>query len=209
MEEARTVLIKYIPENAVEDVVKILFTYKELRLKITKARSTKLGDYKKLNRYQHQISVNNNLNPYQFLITLLHEIAHFLTYKHFGPKIKPHGPEWKQTFGTLLQAFIRPDIFPEDLIEDLSLYAQNPKASTAGDGALYLKLSKYDEKKTDKGFKYIFELEKGQIFSLPNGVVYLLQEKRRTRYKCMRLSNKKTYLIHQNAEVYPINPQDL
>ena len=208
MQEAVDILKKYIPEPAVDDVVKILFTYKELHLKITKSRSSKLGDYRKLSPHRHQISINYNLNQYQFLITLLHEIAHFLTYKHYGQKVKPHGKEWKQTFGNLLVRFIHPDIFPEDVIPELKNYASNPKASTAGDGDLYLKLSRYNEK-TDEKTKYVFELQPGQIFALPNGVVYQLQEKRRTRYKCLRLSNKKVYLIHQNAEVYPINPDDL
>ncbi len=208
MQEAIDILKKYIPEPAVDDVVKILFTYKELHLKITKSRSSKLGDYRKLSAHKHQISINYNLNKYQFLITLLHEIAHFLTYKHFGPKVKPHGKEWKHTFGNLLHKFIRPDIFPENIIPELKIYANNPKASTAGDGDLYLKLSQYNEK-TDKKSKYVFELHPGQIFALPNGVVYQLQEKRRTRYKCLRLSNQKVYLIHQNAEVYPINSDSL
>ena len=208
MQAARELLKKYIPEPAVEPVIKILFAHKELYLKITKSRSSKLGDYKRITPYKHQISVNYNLNKYQFLITLLHEISHFLTYKHFGHNIKPHGKEWKQTFGNLLQKFIRPDIFPDNLIPDLKVYASNPKASTAGDGNLYLKLSKYNEK-SDKQSKYVFELNPGQIFTLPNGVIYQLQEKRRTRYKCLRLSNQKIYLIHQNAEVYPINPDNL
>ncbi len=208
MQDAIDILKKYIPETAVDDVVKILFAHKELHLKITKSRSSKLGDYRKLSSRKHQISVNYNLNKYQFLITLLHEIAHFLTYKHYGVKVKPHGAEWKQIFGNLLQKFIRPDIFPEDVIPELKTYASNPKASTAGDGDLYLKLSRYN-KKTDDKSKYVFELQPGQIFALPNGVVYQLQEKLRTRYKCLRLSNKKVYLIHQNAEVYPITPDDL
>ena len=208
MQEARKVLEKYIPETAVEPVINILFSHKELHLKITKSRSSKLGDYKRISPYRHQISVNYNLNKYQFLITLLHEIAHFLAYKHYGNNIKPHGKEWKQTFGKLLQNFIHPAVFPEYLIPDLEAYARNPKASTAGDGNLYLKLSKYNEKSGTQT-KYVFELVPGQIFALPNGVVYQLQEKRRTRYKCLRISNQKVYLIHQNAEVYPINPDDL
>ena len=208
MQAARDVLKKYIPEPAIEPVLKILFAHKELHLKITKSRSSKLGDYKKITPYKHQISVNYNLNKYQFLITLLHEISHFLAYKHFGQRIKPHGKEWKQTFGNLLQNFIVPGIFPDEIIPDIKIYAENPKASTAGDGNLYIKLSQYNEK-TNMQTKYVFELDPGQIFALPNGVVYQLQEKRRTRYKCLRLSNQKVYLIHQNAEVFPINPDDL
>ncbi len=208
MQTARNILKKYIPEQAVESVIKLLFTHKELYLKISKSRSSKLGDYKKITPYKHQISINHNLNKYQFLITLLHEIAHFLAYKHHGQNIKPHGKEWKQVFGNLLQNFIRPGIFPEEIIPDLRIYARNPKASTAGDGNLYLKLAQYN-KKSNSETKYVFELTPGQIFALPNGVIYQLQEKRRTRYKCLRLSNQKVYLIHQNAEVIPVNPDKL
>jgi len=203
MEEAKKLLQKYIPEAAVEPVVQLIFAHKELSLKITKQRNTKLGDYRKLNRYQHQITVNYNLNRYQFLITLLHEIAHFLTYKQFGRKIKPHGKEWKTIFGQLLNKFINENIFPVELVPLLKNYAKNPKASTAGDGDLYLLLSSYDENKNTQT-KYVFELDNGQIFALPNGQKFQLQEKRRTRYKCLRLDNRKVYLIHQNAEVYPL-----
>jgi len=209
MDEAKEVLKKYIPENAVDDVVELLYKEKKLHLKITKARTSKLGDYKRINKFRHQITINYNLNPYQFLITLLHEIAHYLAFKTYGHRIKPHGKEWKMIYRSLLLAYIKPDIFPAEIIDDLLKYAQNPKASTAGDGNLYLKLSKYDKKDDSPKTKYVFELTPGQIFSLPNGVVYQLQEKRRTRYKCLRLSNRKVYLIHQNAEVFPINPDDL
>ncbi len=208
MDEAKAVLQKYLPAQAVDEVVHLLFSYSDLQLKITAPRRTKLGDYKRINRRHHRISINNNLNPYQFLITLLHELAHYQAYKKYGHRIKPHGKEWKQTFGRLLQTFLKPDIFPENLLADLQQYAKNPKASTAGDGKLYLKLSNYDTK-DQKTLKYIFELHPGDYFTLPNGATYQLQEKRRTRYKCKRLSNQKIYLIHQNAEVTPISIKDL
>ncbi len=201
MEKGRELLKQYIPEQAVSDVLKLIFDHKNLRLVITNKRRTKLGDYRKLNRFQHQITVNHDLNSYQFLITLLHEIAHFLTYKEYGRKVKPHGSEWKSVFGKLLLDYIKPCIFPEELIPDLLHYAQNPKASTAGDGKLYIKLAQYNKDKNPHT-KYVFELEKGTIFALDNGQVFKLLEKRRTRYKCKNLDNHKTYLIHQNAEVF-------
>jgi len=200
MEEGRKLLQKYIPKQAVNDVLKIIYRHKELALKITKSRNTKLGDYKKINNFQHRITVNYNLNKYQFLLTLLHEIAHFLTYKKYGTRVKPHGKEWKNIFGNLLLPFIKPEIFPDDLLPLLINYAQRPKASTAGDGDLYIKLLQYNENR-DMNIKFVFELEKGTIFALNNGQKFTLQEKRRTRYKCINLINNKTYLIHKNAEV--------
>ena len=200
-EESRELLAKYIPAQAVSGVLELIFEHKNLKLIIKNSRRTKLGDYRKLNRFQHQITVNHDLNPYQFLITLLHEIAHFLTYKEYGRKVKPHGVEWKSVFGKLLQDYIKPDIFPEELIPDLLQYAQNPKASTAGDGVLYIRLAGYNKNKHPNK-KFVFELEKGMVFALDNGQVFKLLEKKRTRYKCKNVDNKKIYLIHQNAEVF-------
>ncbi len=203
MEEAKKLLSKYLPESAVDDVLELIFSNKELHLKITRERRTKLGDYRKINHFNHRITVNHNLNPYQFLLTLLHEIAHFLTYKQYGRTVKPHGAEWKKIYGDLLQNYLRPDIFPNDILRALTPYAKNPKASTAGDGNLNLLLNTYNIQQNPDS-KYVFELNQGQKFMLSNGQTYILQEKRRTRYKCLRISNNKVYLIHKNAEVYPV-----
>ncbi len=204
MSEARKILLKYIPDQSVDQVLHLINSHKELSLKITRSRTTKLGDYRKINNFQHRITVNNNLNNYQFLLTLLHEIAHFLTYKEYGRRVKPHGKEWKYVFSKLLLAYIKPEIFPKELIPLLLNYAKNPKASTAGDGDLYVKLSKYDKNRNPQ-LKYVFELEKGTVFALNNGQQFQLQEKRRTRYKCVNIQNKKSYLIHKNAEVTIVN----
>ncbi len=208
MEKASELLKKYLPVKAVNPVVEMLFAQKGLQLKITRERNSKLGDYKQINRFQHRISINHNLNKYQFLITLLHEFAHYFTYKQYGKEVKPHGKEWKKVFGELLSAYLHPDIFPDELLPLLIKYAQNPKASTSADGDLFLQLSKYDTHK-NTATKYIFELSHGQIFVLPNGIKYRLMEKRRTRYKCLRIDNQKIYLIHKNAEVFPLNDQKI
>jgi len=207
MIKEKNLLKKYIPEKAVNSIVELLFSQKGLLLKITKERQTKLGDYKQLNRFQSRITINYNLNKYRFLITLLHEIAHHLSYKKYGNKIKPHGLEWKKIYGNLLTEYLKNDIFPAELVPHLKKYAANPKASTSADGDLYLLLSKYD-KQANRLTKYIFELTYGQVFSLPNGTKYQLQEKRRTRYKCLRLDNNKIYLIHKNAEVIPVETHE-
>lgn len=203
MEEVKLLLQNYIPHQAVDEIVKIIFEHKELYIKITKHRSTKLGDYKKINNLYHRITINHNLNKYQFLITLLHEIAHFLSFKEYGKNIKPHGKEWKSVFSNLLNKFTSPETFPNDLLPYVKKYAINPKATTAGDGELFLKLSEYNTHKNNNT-KFVFQLEPNQFFSLPNGTKYQLQEKRRTRYKCIRIDNQKIYLIHQNAEVHPL-----
>ena len=82
-----------------------------VHLTISRARKSVLGDYR--NRYQHQphrISVNGNLNPYAFLITLLHELAHLLCHVRHGHFVKPHGAEWKQCFKETLAPFVNVNV---------------------------------------------------------------------------------------------------
>ncbi len=204
MEKGKEILIKYLPEEAID---KFWFFFKEhddLHLKITGRRSTKLGDYKMFPGKKHQISINYNLNPYQFLLTLLHEMAHYLAYKKYGRRIKPHGKEWKTIFGKLIIEYIETGAFPDELLPNLKKYALNPKASTNADGLLFLQLAEYDKNKDEK-LKYVFQLKKGSYFAMENGTIFQLQEKRRTRYKCINIKNHRSYLIHQNALVYPIN----
>lgn len=70
---------EYIPEKSVP-LVESLVTEYQINLKIVKDRQTKHGDFRKLPNGKFQITVNNSLNPHQFLLTLVHEIAHHVTY---------------------------------------------------------------------------------------------------------------------------------
>ena len=104
----------------------------DVKLRISKPRKTKLGDFKLVNNTMF-ISVNNNLNKYSFLITLVHELAHAYVYQKYQNKVKPHGNSWKYTFKRMLLNFLTPDYFPEDVLKVLSKHIINPKASTFSD----------------------------------------------------------------------------
>ena len=86
----------FISPKAMSQVLKLL-AHDHLVVKVKNERKTRHGDYTRLPNGKHQITVNSNLNEYRFLITLIHEIAHFEAYKTYGRFIKPHGVEWKQT----------------------------------------------------------------------------------------------------------------
>src|ERR671921_814126 len=85
----------FIPEGSAPFVFEYLKKYK-VHLTITRGRKSVLGDYRHaIGNKNHRISVNGNLNRYAFLITLIHELAHLVTFMKFGNEVSSHGREWK------------------------------------------------------------------------------------------------------------------
>lgn len=187
----------FIPNAALDQVSKLLL-HDNLVVKIKKERKTRHGDYRRLPNGKHQITINSNLNPYRFLITLVHEIAHFEAYTTYGNLIKPHGPEWKSIFQQLMLPFIRPEVFPNDVLPLLAMHFKNPKASSDSDPVLSLKLKQYDP---PNGKTFIFEVPEGSTFRLYNGKVFRKGPKRRTRFECTELASGRLYVFNPNAEV--------
>ena len=190
-------LAKYIPEHAVKPVFDLIVA-NSVHLKIVNERVTRHGDYRKGPSGKHEITVNASLNKYKFLITLVHEIAHLVAFEKFGRNIKPHGAEWKYSFQRLMVPFIRPEIFPSQLLPLLARHFKNPTASSDTDAKLALAL-KYFDKENDKNF--IFEIPFGSIFRIHNGKIFKKGSLRVKRYECMEVSSGRMYLFNPNAEV--------
>ncbi|WP_026704403.1 SprT-like domain-containing protein [Flavobacterium soli] len=190
-------LAKYIPEHAVKPVFDLIVV-NQVHLKIVNERVTRHGDYRKGPTGKHEITVNASLNKYKFLITLVHEIAHLVAFEKFGRNIKPHGPEWKYSFQRLMVPFIRPEIFPSQLLPLLARHFKNPTASSDTDAKLALAL-KYFDKENDKNF--IFEIPIGSIFRIHNGKIFKKGSLRVKRYECKEVSSGRVYLFNPNAEV--------
>ncbi len=167
-----------------------------LNIKIVNQRQTKHGDFRRLPNGQFQITINNNLNPHQFLLTLVHEIAHHVTFQKYG-RVQPHGKEWKRTFQHLMLPFLHPDIYPTEILTPLAHYLKNPKASTDSDVKLSLALK---GNKAETGKSFIFEVPLDSIF-LFKKKRYKRGSKRKTRYECLELSSGRIYLFNQNTEV--------
>lgn len=194
-------LKNFIPIAAFDQVSQLLL-HDNLVVKIKKERKTRHGDYRRLPNGKHQITINSNLNVYRFLITLIHEIAHFEAYKTYGKMIKPHGLEWKSVFQHLMLPFIRPQIFPNDVLPLVAKHFKNPKASSDSDPVLSLKLKQYD---APNGKTFIFEVPEGSTFRLYNGKLFRKGIKRRTRFECTELASGRLYVFNPNAEVELIN----
>src|SRR5690606_13417989 len=83
-------------------------------------------------------------NPYAFLITLMHELAHLITWVKYKDTVKPHGQEWKSEFKQTLGPFLRRNVFPEDVARAVQNYLANPAAATCRDIHLSKALARYD-----------------------------------------------------------------
>lgn len=197
------ILQKYIPEASVDPVFELIKT-NGVYLKIVNERVTRHGDYKRLANGQHQITVNATLNQYRFLVTLIHEIAHLEAFSKYGRHIKPHGGEWKHTFQKLMIPFLRPEIFPNQLLPYLARHFKNPKASSDTDVHLALALKQFDPP-NDKN--YIFEIPHGAYFRIYNGRIFKRGNRRVKRYECLEVSTGKIYLFNPNAEVELISAE--
>lgn len=189
----------YLPEGSFDGVSEYIIQHK-VHLTITRERATVLGDYrnKHLDR-NHRISVNGNLNKYSFLITLLHELGHMLTYEKFGNKIPAHGAQWKNEFGKILAGFIAKKIFPADIERELLLTLKNPAASSCAEASLLRVLRKYDPHKP--GVFLLEELPEKSFFRVKNGRVFHKGDRVRKRFLCQDMTTKKMFLFSPVAEV--------
>lgn len=196
-------LQSFLPVGAFDLVAPYFLQYK-IKLTLTQARKSVLGNYRNpINATDfHLISINGNLNPYSFLITLIHEIAHLIAYTQYKHTIAPHGVEWKNIFRNELLPFFEKNIFPNDIKIALERYYNNMKASTCGDPNLYKTLKQYD---APSNKVFVDSLVSGEQFKTEKGDTYIVIEKRRTRYLCEHVLTGKKYLFPAIYEVEKVS----
>lgn len=199
-ETSLTFLEQFLPPGAFEEVAPFFKTH-TIHLTLTHERKSVLGDYRNPvpSEPYHRISINATLNPYSFLITLLHELAHLLTFVHFQHSVSPHGKEWKTQFRHVLIPFIGKKLFPADVEKALLAYIHDPAASTCTDPRLFKALYKYDKK--EEGQKLVDDIEPNKYFMTDDGTVYQKLEKIRTRTRCRNMQNNRIYLFQGIVEV--------
>jgi len=192
-------LQEFLPPGTYEAVLEWLQFYK-VHLTITKERKSILGDYRHQTHHaNHRISVNGNLNKFSFLVTLLHELAHLLTFEQFANKTPPHGREWKMIFGKLLEQFIQHKVFPPDIERELLLSLKNPAATSCAEDGLIRVLRKYDDAKDDH--RLVEEIAMNGIFRCNDGRIFKKVEKLRKRFKCVEVKTGRVYLFSPVYEV--------
>lgn len=192
-----TVFERFVPAAAAEYCNR-LYERLGFEFKITKSRNTKLGDFRYYGATNKAIiTVNNDLNPYAFLITYLHEVAHLLTHNEFKSTVNPHGKEWKSVFVRITQPVLTDEVFPSPVLNALHKYFQNPKASSCADPSLYRALQQFNNE-SEKKLLDTVDLQSKFIF---NKRTFQKLEKRRTRWVCMEMKTQRKYLIPGVAEV--------
>lgn len=199
--EELELLKRYFPEASVAMVGEV-YSQRRFKLHFKRPRNSKLGDFRppRTKNGICAITLNYDLNPYQMLITYVHEVAHYDVYQQFGSRrVQPHGTEWQSQFAALLQPFMAEAIFPKDIIGALQKHLQHIKASSTADQNLQRILRQYDKNTTSA--ITVESLPKDARFTLHNGLVFQKGEKQRTRYKCYCESNGRWYFVSALAEV--------
>lgn len=194
----------HLPEKAVPYCLR-LWQETPFSLHVKTPRSTKLGDfrYRKDRKFQ-TITLNADLNPYQFLLTYIHEVAHLRAFEKFGIHHAPHGYEWKKLFQELMEPLLSEIIFPRDLLVPLKLHMRNPSASSARDLFLMKEMSKYDKKSAHSTEIFLADLKPGNSFML-SGRKFVKGETRRTRIICEEIGSGKKFLVSRLAKVQPMD----
>ncbi|KAA0990955.1 SprT family zinc-dependent metalloprotease [Dyadobacter aurulentus] len=181
-----------------------LFSNHKFVFLLSRPRRTRLGDFTVKPGLIPKITVNANLNPYSFLITYLHEVAHCVVhYKYKGrlkKRVAPHGQEWKHEFGVLLQPVLTESVFPKDILVHLVRYSKNPTASTGGDQLLFNALRKYDDQAANIGRVLLAQLHEGSNFVFQNRT-FTRGILRRTRILCTDKASQRLYTIPAHALV--------
>lgn len=190
---------RYIPATAAPMILQQLHLYK-VHLTITRERKSVLGDYRHATAGKsHRISINGNLNKYSFLITLIHEIAHLVTFQQHRSRVEPHGKEWKKIYSLLLNDFLHTSIFPSDLLKALTGSLHDLPASSCSDEKLMRVLKKYDP--DNNGLVMVEEIRDGEIFDAGKGKMFRKGKKLRKRYQCVEIATGRLYLFSPIYEV--------
>lgn len=213
MEELR----RYLPRASAEYVSGVLagglLGGVGVEIAVVPSRRTKLGDHRgpRPGRSSHRITLNDDLNPHAFLTTLLHEIAHVVTWelherhrRRFARRVKPHGPQWRHAFGSLLAPVVSEGLVPEDVCEALARSLRAPRAATCSDRGLLVALSRYDA--PDPGKIRVEEMPEGATFRIPGHAgprTFRKGGRLRSRFRCWDAATGTEYRIHGLCPVEP------
>ena len=190
-EKIYSILQDHVPGAALQYCIR-LWNETPFQLKITRTRQTKVGDFTTRKSSQPRITLNHELNPFLFLITYVHEVAHLRVHLEHGNRVDPHGEEWKNKFAELMQPTLDEIIFETDILVALKRHLANPKASSFADTDLTKVLRRYD--KNASQYATLSDIPEGSIFRF-QGRFFRKGKIKRTRVLCHEVKTRRHYLV--------------
>lgn len=201
-------LEKHLPAGTAPEILEKLKAG-GIYLRISPKRSSKLGDFRPASRTQpHRISVNADLNPYNFLFTLLHELAHYEAYMRHGRHHKPHGEQWKAIFGQLVKPYIESKVFPSDLEQGLIRHFGTKGITDRTDSELHDLFRRYDpisNRDNEPNLPTVDMLPLNSRFAIRDGRQFIKLKLRRKRYSCYCCTDKRLYIFGPKVRVLPLD----
>lgn len=193
-----TLLERHIPVNSIPFLKKWFGSY-ALHIKITGNRKSKLGDYCKKSDKTHQITINGTLPPPLFFFVLSHELAHLIAFETHGPRIAPHGIEWKNTYREMILESLQ--VYEPDLQMLILEYARAPKANFMASPKLvkYFHVEDYEDETS-----YLEDLKITDRFTYRQQI-YQIDGIRKKNYLCTNIKTEKKYIFKPLARVEKVS----
>jgi hypothetical protein len=196
VEQSMIAIAPHVPAECAPAIRKLL-EQTPILVRVSRQRKSKHGDHRLARSRDYSlVSVNAGGNPWRFLLTLLHEIAHAHVAARSTRRVAPHGREWKRTFNELLESHLH--LFPPDLRCEIASYAENPLYSSDAHAPVGLALRRYD---TLDLRPTVQELALGQKFSLDGKTVLKKVRLLRTRFHCIT-DDGRVYHVSPTARVH-------
>jgi SprT protein len=196
-QKLKELLAGHVPPATVDYCFQ-LWCQRSFDLKLRKKRRSKAGDFSCHPNQYARITLNHDLPPHEFLITYVHEVAHWHVHRQSGQRIEPHGTAWKNSFRQLLLPVMSDSIFPPAVLQALTDHMQNPMASIYSDSLLTKQLRSLDPKA--KQVTLLSDLPEGSVFDF-HGRWFRKGKIKRTRVLCMEIKSKRQYLVPADAPV--------
>lgn len=187
---------QFIPQEAASYARQLWQSYR-FQFVLSNPRRTRLGDFRALPDGSQRISVNDNLNPYAFLITYVHEVAHAIVYQQTQmlrrrSRHKPHGPQWQRAFQQLMQPLLTEAVFPPAILQPLCEYMRRPAASSYAHPGLMAALRDADNQPSKQVL--LQDIPEGGAFNLAKKT-FIRGTFRRTRIVCKEVTSGRSYAI--------------
>lgn len=189
--------LDYLPNSSLPYIESLLRSH-PIPVYLTPARRSKQGDFRP--GPPPRITLNVSLNPYALLLTLVHELVHYVVYKKYKATVKPHGPAWKRSFTDLMAPLLTEAAFPAVILSPLKRHMRDPRATFHADSELLLAL-----RRSDPDFKEGYCIQNqpaGSCFRY-GGRVFRIGEKRRMRYLCTEVLGGRHFAFHPLTQIQP------